>query len=69
MPVKILKAEFFADFDLLKVKVKNIFFYHRKGTSSHQILRMKIGSAVWAAPVPKSVESFKKHKPLFVGYM
>ena len=41
-----------ADFDLLKVKVKNRFFsYIEKGTSSHQtasfeILRIKIGSAV-----------------------
>ena len=51
MPVKNLKAKKMADFDLLKVKVKFlIFFYHRKGTSSHQtasfeILRIKIGSA------------------------
>ena len=40
-----------ADFDLLKVKVKVDFFYHRNATSTHQtpsfeILRMKIGSAV-----------------------
>ena len=39
-----------ADFDLLKVKVMNRFFYHRKGISSHrtasfEILRIKIGSA------------------------
>ena len=72
-----------ADFDLLKVKVKNRFiFCHGKGTSSHQtasfeILRIKIGCA------SKSVQPFKgftrvkegkklknknkKHKPLYVG--
>ena len=43
------------------------FFYPRKGTFSHQtasfeILRMKIGSAVLAVRVPKSVKSFFKKK-------
>ena len=66
------------DFDLLKVKVKKrFFFYRRKGTSSHQtasfeILRMKIGSAVWAVPASKSVETVetkKKRKNAQIPYM
>ena len=44
-----------------------IFFNSRKGSDSHQtasinILRVKIGSAVWAAPSSKSVKSWKKEK-------
>ena len=44
-----------------------IFFNYRKGSDSHQtasidILRVKIGSAVWAAPSSKSVKSWKKKK-------
>ena len=52
MPVKILKAEQNGGFWPFKNQgQKSIFFYHRKGTSSHQtasfeILRIKIGSAV-----------------------
>ena len=52
-----------ADFDLFKVKViEPIFFISRKGSDSHQtasidILRVKIGSAVLAAPSSKSVKS------------
>ena len=52
MPVKILKAEQNGGFWPFKGQDQvSIFFYHRKGTSSHQtasfeILRIKIGSAV-----------------------
>ena len=52
MPVKILKAEQNGGFWPFKGQgQRSIFFYHRKGTSSHQtasfeILRIKIGSAV-----------------------
>ena len=52
MPVKILKAEQNGGFWPFKGQgPKSIFFWHRKGTSSHQtaffeILRIKIGSAV-----------------------
>ena len=52
MPVKILKAEQTGGFWPFKGQgQESIFFYHRKGTSSHQtasfeILRIKIGSAV-----------------------
>ena len=52
MPVKILKAERNGGFLPFKGQGQgSIFFYHRKGTSSHQtasfeILRIKIGSAV-----------------------
>ena len=52
MPVKILKAEQNGGFWPFKGQgQESIFFYHRKGTSSHQtasfeILRIKIGSAV-----------------------
>ena len=52
MPVKILKAEQNGGFWPFKGQGQvSIFFYHRKGTSSHQtasfeILRIKIGSAV-----------------------
>ena len=52
MPVQILKAEQNGGFWLFKGQGQgSIFFYHRKGTSSHQtasfeILRMKIGSDV-----------------------
>ena len=52
MPVKILKAEQNGGFWPFKGQGQvAIFFYHRKGTSSHQtasfeILRIKIGSAV-----------------------
>ena len=52
MPVKILKAEQNGGFWPFKGQSqKSNFFYHRKGTSTHQtasceILRMKIGSAV-----------------------
>ena len=52
MPVKILKAEQNGGFWPFKGQGQvEIFFYHRKGTSSHQtasfeILRIKIGSAV-----------------------
>ena len=66
MPVKILKAEQNGGICLLKVKVeKRCFFYYRNGTSSHrtasfEIFRIKIGSAVWAVPVSKSVKSWKK---------
>ena len=63
MPVKILKAEQNGGFWPFKGQGhKSIFFYPRKGTSSHQtasfeILRIKIGSAVLAGRVPKSVKS------------
>ena len=52
MPVKILKAEQNGGFWPFKGQGQvSIFFYHRKGSSSHQtasfeILRIKIGSAV-----------------------
>ena len=52
MPVKILKAEQNGGFRPFKGQGQgSIFFYHRKGSSSHQtasfeILRIKIGSAV-----------------------
>ena len=52
MPVKILKAEQNGGFWPFKGQGQgSIFFYHKKGTSSHQtasfeILRIKIGSAV-----------------------
>ena len=59
-----------------------IFFISGKGSDSHQsasndVLRVKIGSAVLAAPSSKSVKSFKKKKkkkkkkyePLYVGYV
>ena len=52
MPVKILKAEQNGGFwPFIGQGQVSIFFYHRKGTSSHQtasfeILRIKIGSAV-----------------------
>ena len=54
-----------------------IFFISRKGSDSHQtassdVLRVKIGSAVFAAPSSKSVKSKKKRKkdePLYVGYV
>ena len=55
-----------ADFDLFKVKViDRYFFIPRKGSDSHQtasidILRVKIGLAVLAAPSSKSVRSLKK---------
>ena len=44
-----------------------IFFISRKGSDSHQtasidILRVKIGSAVLAAPSSKGVKSFKKNR-------
>ena len=63
MPVKILKAEQNGGFWPFKGQGQgSFFFYYRKGTSSHQtasfeILRMKIGSAVLAVRVPKSVKS------------
>ena len=63
MPVKILKAEQNGGFWPFKGQGhESIFFYPRKGTSSHQtasfeILRIKIGSAVLAGHVPKSVKS------------
>ena len=83
MPVNIFKAEQNGGFWPFKGQgQESIFFYHRKGTSSHQtasfeILRIKIGSAVQAVPVSKSVKSWKnkkekkkkKHKTLYVGYM
>ena len=78
MPVKILKAEQNGGFWPFKGQGQgSIFFCHRKGTSSHQtasfeISRIKIGSAVQAVRVPKSVKSYKKkkkHKPLYVAYM
>ena len=53
-----------------------IFFISRKGSDSHQtasndVLRVKIGSAVLAAPSSKGVKSLKKKKdePLYVGYV
>ena len=60
-----------------------IFFISREGSDSHQtasndVLRVKIGSAVLAAPSSKSVKSLKKRKkkkkkkkdePLYVGYV
>ena len=54
-----------------------IFFISTKGSDSHQmtsndVLRVKIGPAVLAAPSSKSVKSYKKKKkdePLYVGYM
>ena len=53
-----------------------IFFISRKGSDSHQtasndVLHVKIGSAVLAAPSSKSVKSYKKKKdePLYVGYV
>ena len=55
-----------------------IFLNYRKGSDSHQtasndVLRVNIGSAVWAAPSSKRVKSFKKRKkkdePLYVGYL
>ena len=52
MPVKISKAKQNGGFWPLKGQGQvSIFFYHRKGTSSHQtvsfeILRIQIGSAV-----------------------
>ena len=66
MPVKILKAEQNGGFRPFKGQgQKSIFFLHRKGTSSYktasfEILRIKIGSAVQAVRLPKSVESYKK---------
>ena len=77
MPVKILKAEQNGGFWPFEGQgQESIFFYPRKGTSSHQtasfeILRKKIGSAVLAGRVPKGVKSWKKkkHKPLYVGHM
>ena len=52
-----------AEFDLFKVKVidRPIFFISRKGSDSRQtasidISRVKIGSAVLAAPSSKSVK-------------
>ena len=51
------------DFDLFKVKVNDRYFFNsRKGSDSHQtasngVLRVKIGSAVLAAPSSKSVKS------------
>ena len=68
MPVKIWKAKQNGGFWPFKGQGQvAIFFYHRKGTSSHQsasfeILRIKIGSAVEAVPVSKSVKSKKKRK-------
>ena len=55
-----------------------IFFISRKWSDSHQtasndIVRVKIGSAVLAAPSSKGVKSYKKKKkkdePLYVGYV
>ena len=66
MPVKILKAEQNGGFWPFNGQGRvSIFFYHRKGTSSHQtasfeILRIKIGLAVQTVRVPKSVKSYKK---------
>ena len=63
MPVKILNHEQNGGFWPFKGQgQRSIFFYHRKGTSSHQtasfeISRIKIGSAVQAVRVPKSVKS------------
>ena len=63
MPVKILKVEQNGGFWPFKGQgQESIFFYYRKGTSSHQtasfeILRMKIGRAVKAVSVSKSKKS------------
>ena len=52
-----------------------IFLVSRKGSDSHQtasndVLRVKIGSVVLAAPSSKSVKSYKKKdEPLYVGYV
>ena len=52
IPVKILKATQMAEFDLMKIQVKNRFFsIIQKAppltkTASFEILRIKIGSAV-----------------------
>ena len=52
-----------ADFDLFKVKVIDRYFsFLEKGltlnkTASNDVLRVKIGSAVLAAPSSKSVKS------------
>ena len=66
-----------ADFDFFKVKVIHRYFsFLEKGltltnqTASIDILRVKIGSAVLAAPSSKSVKSKKKKdEPLYVGYV
>ena len=83
MPVKILKAEQNGGFWPFQGQGHwPIFSNSRKGSDSHQtasndVLRVKIGSAVWAAPSSKSVKSLKKKKkkkkkkdePLYVGYV
>ena len=59
-----------ADFDLFKVKVIDRYFsFLGNGSNSHQtgsidILRVKIGSAVLAAPSSKCVKSLKKGRTL-----
>ena len=68
MPVKILKAEQNGGFWPFQGQGHwPIFSNSRKGSDSHQtasndVLRVKIGSAVWAAPSSKSVKSWKKKK-------
>ena len=68
MPVKILKAEQNGGFWPFQGQGHwPIFSNSRKGSDSHQtasndVLRVKIGSAVLAAPSSKSVKSFKKKK-------
>ena len=68
MPVKILKAEQNGGFWLFQGQGHwPIFSNSRKGSDSHQtasndVSRVKIGSAVWAAPSSKSVKSLKKKK-------
>ena len=63
MPVKILKAEQNGGFWPFQGQGHwPIFSNSRKGSDSHQtasndVLRVKIGSAVWAAPSSKSVKS------------
>ena len=74
MPVKILKAEQNGGFWPFQGQGHwPIFSNSRKGSDSHQtasndVLRVKIGSAVWAAPSSKSVKSWKKRtNPYLLG--
>ena len=68
MPVKILKAEQNGGFWPFQGQGHwPIFSNYRKGSDSHQtasndVLRVKIGSAVLAAPSSKSVKKLKKKK-------
>ena len=83
MLVKILKGKQNGGFWPFKGQGQfSIFFYHGKGTSSHQttsfeILRIKIGLAIqlypcqraWKVIKKKEIIKKKKHKTLYVAYM